>query len=51
MAEGKAIGRSRSGLDTIIAATAQANGCIVVTDNGKDFCGIEIINPLRMGED
>jgi toxin FitB len=49
MAEGKAIGRSRSGLDTIIAATAQANGCIVVTDNEKDFYGIEIINPLRTG--
>jgi predicted nucleic acid-binding protein len=51
MAEGKTNGRSRSGLDTIIAATAQANGCIVVTDNEKDFHGIEIINPLRMGED
>jgi predicted nucleic acid-binding protein len=51
MAEGKASGRSRSGLDTIIAATAQANGCIVVTDNEKDFRGIEIINPLRTGED
>lgn len=51
MAEGKTNGRSLSGLDTIIAATAQANGCIVVTDNEKDFHGIEIINPLRMGED
>ena len=51
MAEGKTNGRSRSGPDTIIAATAQANGCIVVTDNEKDFHGIEIINPLRMGED
>jgi predicted nucleic acid-binding protein len=50
MAEGKAIGRSRSGLDTIIAATAQANGCIVVTDNEKDFYGIEIFNPLRTGK-
>ncbi|MEV4609456.1 type II toxin-antitoxin system VapC family toxin [Neorhizobium sp. LMR1-1-1.1] len=50
MAEGKAIGRSCSGLDTIIAATAQANGCIVVTDNEKDFYGIEIFNPLRTGK-
>lgn len=50
MAEGKAIGRSRSGLDIIIAATAQANGCIVVTDNEKDFYGIEIFNPLRTGK-
>lgn len=49
MAEGKANGRPRSGLDMIIAATAQANGCIVVTNNEKDFYGIEIINPLRIG--
>jgi predicted nucleic acid-binding protein len=49
MAEGKASGRPRSGLDTIIAATAQANGCIVVTDNEKDFYGIEMLNPLRAG--
>jgi len=48
MAEGKAKGRPRSGLDTIIAAVAQANKCIVVTDNEKDFYGIEIINPLRI---
>jgi predicted nucleic acid-binding protein len=50
MAEAKASGRSRSGLDTIIAATAQANGCIVVTDNEKDFHGIELINPLRASD-
>lgn len=49
MAEGKASGRPRSGLDTIIAATARANGCIVVTDNEKDFYGVELINPLRTG--
>jgi len=49
MAEGKASGRPRSGLDTMIAATARANGCIVVTDNEKDFLGIELINPLRAG--
>ena len=49
MAEGKAKGRPRSALDTIIAAIAQANGCIVVTDNEKDFVGIEMINPLRKG--
>jgi predicted nucleic acid-binding protein len=37
----------RSGLDAIIAAVAEANDCIVVTDNEKDFEGIEIVNPLR----
>ena len=47
MAEGKAKGRPRSGLDTIIAAVAEANGCVVVTDNERDFEGIEILNPLR----
>jgi toxin FitB len=47
MAEGKAKGRPRSALDTMIAAVAEANDCIVVTDNEKDFEDIEIINPLR----
>jgi predicted nucleic acid-binding protein len=47
MAEGKAKGRWRSGLDAIIAAFAEANDCVVVTDNEKDFEGIEILNPLR----
>jgi predicted nucleic acid-binding protein len=47
MADKKSSGRPRSALDTIIAAVAEANGCIVVTDNEKDFGGVEIINPLR----
>ena len=47
MSAGKAEGRPRSALDTIIAAVAQANDCIVVTDNEKDFFGVETINPLR----
>ncbi|WP_186374236.1 PIN domain-containing protein [Roseomonas gilardii] len=47
MADGKARGRPRSALDTIIAAVGSANECVVVTDNEKDFQGIEIINPLR----
>lgn len=47
MAEGKAAGRPRSAFDTIIAAVAVANGCVVVTDNERDFNGIEAINPLR----
>ena len=48
MAEGKTRGRPRSALDTIIAAIAEANGCIVVTDNERDFAGIKIFNPLRI---
>lgn len=47
MAEGRSRGRPRSALDTIIAAIAEACGCLVVTDNEKDFVGIEIFNPLR----
>jgi toxin FitB len=47
MAEGKAKGRPRSALDMIIAAVAEANACVVVTDNKKDFIGIETVNPLR----
>jgi predicted nucleic acid-binding protein len=47
MAEGKGKGRPRSALDTIIAATAEANGCVTVTDNEKDFADVEVVNPLR----
>jgi len=47
MAAGKAKGRPRSSLDTIIAAVAEANACVVVTDNEKDFAGVEVLNPLR----
>ena len=47
MAEGKAAGQPRSGLDMIIAAVADANDCVVVTDNEKDFIGVEIVNPMR----
>ena len=47
MADGKTKGRPRSALDTIIAAVAGSNDCVVVTDNEKDFAGTEIVNPLR----
>jgi predicted nucleic acid-binding protein len=47
MADGKAKGRPRSALDTIIAAVAEANACIVVTDNEKDFAGVQTLNPLK----
>lgn len=46
MAEGRATGRPRSALDTIIAATAEVNGCVVVTANEKDFVGVEVVNPM-----
>lgn len=47
MAEGKAVGRPRSGLDMMIAAIAGAHECVVVTDNEKDFAGIPFVNPMR----
>jgi hypothetical protein len=31
----------------IIAATAEANDCVVATDNEKNFGGLKIVNPLR----
>ena len=47
MADGTAKGRPRSALDMMIAAIAEANDCIVATDNEKDFAGLKFINPLR----
>ncbi len=47
MAEGTSKGWPRSALDMIIAAIAEANGCVVVTDNEKHFNGLKFINPLR----
>lgn len=47
MAEGTAMGRPRSALDMVIAAIAEANDCLVVTDNERDFAGVKIFNPLR----
>jgi toxin FitB len=49
MAQGTASGRSRSAIDMIIAAVAEANECVLVTDNEKDFAGLKIVNPLRTG--
>jgi toxin FitB len=31
----------------IIAAIAGANECMVVTDNEKDFVGLQVVNPIR----
>jgi toxin FitB len=47
MADGKLEGRPRSGLDMIIAAVADANECVVVTDNTKDFHDLQFVNPIR----
>lgn len=47
MADGKTRGRPGGALDMIIAAVAEANDCVVVTDNEKDFAGIKTLNPVR----
>jgi predicted nucleic acid-binding protein len=47
MAEGTAKGRPRSAIDMIVAAIAEANDCVVVTDNERDFAGLTIVNPMR----
>ena len=49
MSEGKTAGRPRSDLDMIVAAVAEVNECLLVTDNEKHFPGIPILNPLRAG--
>jgi predicted nucleic acid-binding protein len=48
MADGTAA--PRSPLDMIIAAVAEANDCVLVTDNERDFIGLKTVNPLRAGE-
>lgn len=47
MAEGSDMGRPRNALDMIIAAVAEANRCLTVTDNECDFAGLPMINPMR----
>lgn len=47
MVDGSTVGRPKDPLDTIIAAIAEANDCVVVTDNARDFAGMKVINPIR----
>jgi predicted nucleic acid-binding protein len=47
MSEGRTAGKPRSDLDMIVAAVAEANGCVIVTDNEKHFSGLDLLNPLR----
>ena len=47
MAAGRTQGEPRSALDMVIAATAAANGCTVVSGNERHFRGVvKLINPL-----
>ena len=47
MAEGTRTGRPRSSFDMLIAAIAQVNDCVLVSDNEKHFTGVKLLNPLR----
>jgi toxin FitB len=47
MADGTSAGRPRSSLDMILAAVAEANDCIIVTDNERHFAGLRFLNPMR----
>ena len=48
IAEGRLAGNPRSPLDMLIAATAVANTCVIVTLNQRHFAGVvEFFNPLR----
>lgn len=47
MAEGKRAGRPRSALDMIVAAIGEAQDCVLVTDNEKNFAGLKVVNPIR----
>lgn len=47
MSEGIKAGRPRSALDMIVAAIAEANDCMVVTDNERHFLGLPFLNPMR----
>ena len=48
MANGAEAGQPRSPLDMIVAAIAEANGCVVVTGNEKHFAGLKTLNPLQV---
>jgi predicted nucleic acid-binding protein len=47
MAAGNTAGQPRSSLDMVLAAIAQSNDCILVTDNERHFPGVNLLNPLR----
>ena len=47
MSEGRTAGKPRSNFDMIVAAVAEVNDCVLVTDNEKHFPGIVVLNPLR----
>jgi predicted nucleic acid-binding protein len=47
MAAGQKAGQSRSAIDMILAAVAEANDCTLVTDNERHFAGMKYLNPVK----
>ena len=48
MAKAHRLGDPRSAIDMIVAAVAEANACVVVTDNDRHFTGaVACFNPMR----
>jgi toxin FitB len=47
MAGGMAKWQPRSPLDMIVAAIAEANDCVIVTENESHFAGLKTFNPMR----
>jgi hypothetical protein len=47
MNDGIRSGRPRDPFDMIVAAKAEANRCIIVTDNERHLAGLNFINPMR----
>jgi predicted nucleic acid-binding protein len=47
MAEGRTSGQPRSAFDMIVAAVAEVNDCVLVSDNERHFPGVAVFNPLR----
>ena len=47
MAGGRVLGRPRGALASIVAALAAVRGCVVATDNERDFEGVRFLNPTK----
>ena len=48
MAEYRLSGRPKSPFDVIISAVGEANGCVIVTANERDFQNVPYVNPMKL---
>jgi predicted nucleic acid-binding protein len=48
MADGTVSGQPRSALDMVVASIAEANHCVIVTNNEKHFRSVaQMVNPMQ----